>query len=412
MREALLFLLAVAAAAAFSCKDQSNKDVDWWFAYKLPKEKASKEMPGLRDGTAFYYLDANNPVFTPSDVSLGEKNQAIAYTLQQFYDSAKDPSIFYVFYNDDTNIDEKLKLFENKTEEDARSSQYGHTKGVSFFNRSSGVWYVHSVPRFPSLNGYHYPGSAKSYGQSMLCISMGYDQLKSVGTQLFYNRPKIYHAHLPKDMAVENEDLAQAVLGKYQKGVLKSSILDLHSKNGVTFRSFAKTGTFAEDLYSELVAPNLRSNLTVETWRRGRIIEPQCSARFVVNDVLEMKVGSIPAFKYTRDHSKLAVSASPHTPYTCIGDINRMYLRRTLYTLENGPHSLLLCISTKPVLGLLRSMIDIVKAQKPSDHLLLIENQTSDGREMMEEVVECACALINKILCVICPTVKYVLQIP
>lgn len=38
---------------------------------------------------------------------------------------------------------------------------------------------------------------------------------------------------------------------------------------GTEFKSFAKTRHFGRDLYEDLVAPTLRSDLNVETWQHG-----------------------------------------------------------------------------------------------------------------------------------------------
>uniref|UniRef100_A0A1I7YY04 Deoxyribonuclease II n=1 Tax=Steinernema glaseri TaxID=37863 RepID=A0A1I7YY04_9BILA len=327
MHRLLLFLAGLAAASAFSCKDQNNNDVDWWFAYKMPRVRGDNGVAGLLDGHAFYYLDANKPTFEASQNDLTSSDQAIAHTLAQFYDSKDDPSVFHVLYNDEEAV-EQVGIFEkiaNISRKVFSSSEYGHTKGVAFFDKTDGVWYVHSVPKFPSTESYGYPDSGRTYGQSMLCMSLGYDQLKSVGTQLFYNHPDIYSSQLPTSMAQDNEDLAQVISGKHKTGIPTTSVIDLKTKQGTTFRSFAKTGDFGKDLYDSLVAPNLQCPLNVETWRRGSVIPLDCAAQFQVLDVQEVKVVDTPEFKYTKDHSKMAVSASSDTPYTCIGDINRMH---------------------------------------------------------------------------------------
>ncbi|KAK0409544.1 hypothetical protein QR680_004611 [Steinernema hermaphroditum] len=327
MKQLVLFLAGLAAASAISCKDQNNNDVDWWFAYKMPRLRDSNGMTGIMDGHAFYYLDANKPSFKASSNDLSSQDQAIAYTLAQFYATKDDPSVFHVLYNDEEAVEE-TGIFEkiaNITGPQELFSEYGHTKGVAFFDKTDGVWYVHSVPKFPSTESYSYPDSGRTYGQSMLCMSLSYDQLKSVGTQLFYNHPDIYSSQLPTDMARENADLAQVIGGKHKTGVPATSVIDLQTKGGTTFRSFAKTGDYGKDLYDGLVAPNLKTSLKVETWRRGSPVDLDCSAQYVVLDALEMKVGDTPEFKYTKDHSKMAVSASQDVPYTCVGDINRMH---------------------------------------------------------------------------------------
>lgn len=108
------------------------------------------------------------------------------------------------------------------------------------------------------------------------------------------------------------------------------------------------------DLYDTLVAPTLKTDLVVETWRRGSEIPLDCKLTYHANDALsihvsfntfpfetfrlvaivsldeislsteDLQVGSTTAFSYTKDHSKMAHSADMTKPWVCIGDINRM----------------------------------------------------------------------------------------
>ena len=39
--------------------------------------------------------------------------------------------------------------------------------------------------------------TGQQYGQTFMCISMATDQLKSIGKQLTFNNPFIYHTSLP-----------------------------------------------------------------------------------------------------------------------------------------------------------------------------------------------------------------------
>lgn len=202
--------------------------------------------------------------------------------------------------------------------------EFGHTKGTLFFDKTSGVYLIHSIPKFPEISSYSYPESGHTYGQSALCITINYNQVNTIGKQLFYNHPQIYNTNLPTTMASENEYLAKVIAGKYQTGSDTSSITTIRSFNGVAFTSFAKTGEFNEDIYDKLVAPNLRAGLSVETWRRGDLIPLDCSTSYKVSDVQTLSVLSSPIFKYTKDHSKVAISDDISNPYVCIGDINRM----------------------------------------------------------------------------------------
>jgi deoxyribonuclease-2 len=272
-------------------------------------------------------MDANNKSLTPSTVPLSEQNQAVAYTLQQYYSVMNDPTVFHIMYNDEEVPPPPMKDGETIDNDAIRSGprvEYGHTKGVAFFNRQTGIWLVHSVPLFPPTNSYSYPASGTIYGQSMLCISFNYNQLAKIGTQLFYNHPDIYSSALPTNMAADNPDLTQLIAGHYKTGAPAYSIVDLVSAGGNHFQSFAKTAEFRQDLYDGIVAPTLQTPLNVETWRRGSPVPLNCATAYRVLDVQDMKVGRSAEFKYTKDHSKLAISTSGLKPSVCIGDINRM----------------------------------------------------------------------------------------
>uniref|UniRef100_A0A0M3IMZ0 PKS_DH domain-containing protein n=1 Tax=Ascaris lumbricoides TaxID=6252 RepID=A0A0M3IMZ0_ASCLU len=147
---------------------------------------------------------------------------------------------------------------------------------------------------------------------------------ENVGTALFYNHPKIYSSSLPTDMAAENANLQKVIGKKYQIGPPFTHTAELVSAGGNSFSVFAKTGEFNKDLYDGFVAPQLGIPLLVETWRRGSEVKLQCRAKFLVLDAQDIKVGEAKQFKYTRDHSKFAVSSNESIPFTCIGDINRM----------------------------------------------------------------------------------------
>uniref|UniRef100_A0A914VEG9 Deoxyribonuclease II n=1 Tax=Plectus sambesii TaxID=2011161 RepID=A0A914VEG9_9BILA len=308
--------LAAYSVDAYECRDMSNQPVDWWMIYKLPKGSGT-----VPDGLGFYYMDVNRKSFTLSNVSLNLPNQAVAYTMAQYYNAMHDPNTFHVMYNDEPP---GTRDVENDEEMAEKAVEFGHTKGVSFFNSATGIWLVHSVPKFPDPNSYSWPSSGLDYGQSMLCISMNYGQLASIGTQLLYNHPTIYSSQLPTSMVPANPDLAKVIGNQYQQGTPTSSIKNLVSSGGQAFTSFAKTADFKADLYDGIVAPTLSVSLLVETWRRGSPIPLACNNRQTVLDVQDVHILQSPAFKYTKDHSKWAVSTSGGLPIVCIGDINRM----------------------------------------------------------------------------------------
>ena len=106
-------------------------------------------------------------------------------------------------------------------------------------------------------------------------------------------------------------------------------IQSFESLNGLQFESFAKGDDFGEDLYSQLVAPSLKTDILTETWQHtSRLnIGSTCNGTYTVEDITNIKIelssGDAYSFYCTNDHSKFVVSKSASEPYVCIGDINR-----------------------------------------------------------------------------------------
>lgn len=132
--------------------------------------------------------------------------------------------------------------------------------------------------------------------------------------------------------------MALAAKGKKIKKPF-NHIVEFKSLNGFDFISFAKSEKFGEDLYADLVAPNLQTDMLVETWPNGPgKLNSSCQKNtyHVLNiDSIDFKSSSDTAFTTTHDHSKWAISSDikkhPNSAelrdklkYVCIGDINRM----------------------------------------------------------------------------------------
>ncbi|KAK6012764.1 deoxyribonuclease II [Ostertagia ostertagi] len=218
----------------------------------MPKESGDNSVPGIQTGVAWYYLDSNKKgALLPSSKTLDDTDQAIAYTLNQYYSKKSDPTIFHVMYNDEVS-----NVFDKLTHQVLTSERFY-------------PFVIHSVPKFPPPDHYQYPTSGHDYGQTMWCLSLPYSQLEKIATQLYYNKPDIYSSQLPVKMAADYPLLSKVIAGQYKQGEPYSSTLTLTTKGGTNFISFAKTNEFNNDLYDGIVAPYLKADLIAETWRRG-----------------------------------------------------------------------------------------------------------------------------------------------
>ena len=85
-----------------------------------------------------------------------------------------------------------------------------------------------------------------------------------------FNNPYIYASGVPS-WAEKYSKFVKAAKGRHVKKAPFFSVFNFQSVSGqASFTSFAKFNKFGKDLYADLVAPSLKTNLLVETWPNGR----------------------------------------------------------------------------------------------------------------------------------------------
>lgn len=200
----------------------------------------------------------------------------------------------------------------------------------------TGFWMIHTVPRFAepvSTGKYVYPASGKENGQTAMCISFHTKaELDNIMTQLLCIHPNVYDSHISDEISRITPKITDLISRHWPKKVSEST-RQISSKNGQLFTSFARNSkSHYKELYLEIVAPGLGSDLLVETWRRGAgdPLPSNCSYKYKVNNVESVELKFEPGaqvrqsspWKYNEDHSKWAVAIDQ--PAACLGDINRM----------------------------------------------------------------------------------------
>lgn len=218
------------------------------------------------------------------------------------------------------------------------SSALAHAKGVLAVDGLTGFWLIHSVPQFAPPAGvtgtkYSYPPNGKENGQTAMCVSFRTPaELDHIVSQLLCMRPNVYAMRVSTEATSISPKLLDLEARRWPRGV-KESIQQVVSINGQKFTSFSRNSKSEhKDLYLEIIAPELASNLLVESWRRGSgdPLPSNCTYKYKVNNVesVELKFSSSAAtrttipWSYLEDHSKWAVAVNK--AFTCVGDINRM----------------------------------------------------------------------------------------
>ncbi|WPV01541.1 deoxyribonuclease II family protein [Mucilaginibacter sp. cycad4] len=311
-----------------SALDENGAPVDWWFIYKVPQldggvgnDKATGYEYVYYDSTIDANTDPRKRTITKSLNVLNGDKGALNLTMDSVFKNFKSPapSTGWVLYNDE--MPESVNKHDDGTK--------GHTKGVLAFDTESktAFWLLHSWPKFAD------PGAIKDptpkYGQTYLCISLDLDTANLIAKQMLnHQEPQIYlHniANLPT-----TADLHSLTQPLASHPVALGDFIDLKSIGGMPFKVIAKNREWNKDFWNELVGPILKDDLDIETWIRGPI--PPIADSDGIHKTFDIKyinlgfMGAHWAWPETHDHAKWGVTL--HTPWVCVGDINRMISQR------------------------------------------------------------------------------------
>lgn len=108
------------------------------------------------------------------------------------------------------------------------------------FDKEGGYWMVHSVPKFPPKDKYEWVQTARRYGQSFLCMTFNYDQLKEIAIQLRYDQPWSYYTKLTPGIEAEIPDLRKIINLDFVTVKPFTRTACVVSKGGTRFTIFAK----------------------------------------------------------------------------------------------------------------------------------------------------------------------------
>ncbi|XP_015781364.1 deoxyribonuclease-2-beta-like [Tetranychus urticae] len=327
----ILFGCIVGPLTAISCKNEQDESVDWYIAYKLPREEPKPNQNGYNYAT-ITSKDYKESKLKLSSKLVNDSGSIWGKTLAPLYADASKYT--YFAWNDDPP-------------KEKGNGYYAHSKGVIAMDATSGFWLIHSVPNFPNLfnETYDYPTTGRENAQISLCLSFA-SQLEGpkIGSILALMRPNVYAYNLIDTIPKENDNFQSLVPSSGRKRsrnrntVLTSSLKG--SSDGTQFTVFGKSPRALIEIYSDVIGPTLKSDLYTQTWRRGAggILNSTCSRKTV--NVMNVQSISM-KFKndtetddwdFTSDHSKWAITtdadnsetSSEKNPWTCVGDINRM----------------------------------------------------------------------------------------
>ncbi|MET0090501.1 MAG: deoxyribonuclease II family protein, partial [Candidatus Thiodiazotropha sp.] len=209
-------------------KNQQGNATDWWFIYKTPDRTGRHNNQGFD----FFYYDPVTKVLALSPIGLDQDDLALNHTLSKIFDSPDTTG--YLVYNDEHVDQEK------------NSSEKGHCKGILAFDKTtdSGLFLLHSTPRFPGQGVANLPEDEAIYGQTFLCITLpDYATANRIAQQMLVQQnPQILKANsrIPSYLK-DDEPLSQLYHGN---GVLESEqALDTRCQPGKAKRRLVVPGS-------------------------------------------------------------------------------------------------------------------------------------------------------------------------
>ena len=326
----ILFSLATCVWSSIDvhCKDESGKPVDWFIVYKFPKiSNGSATKEPFKTGVSYAFITSKtqNDGWTFSKNTIDDVNSIFGKTLAPIYNKKSSDNLSYIVYND------------QKPPDGQTQTGTAHAKGVVVSTSARGFWLIHTIPKFisdPQKNKYEYPSSGHRNGQVGLCISMKIDQITKVINQLLIMRPLIYSIQTTKRFEGKAKNVLDLKDKKWTEISNHSDKIQLETFDGEKLISFSKDPKANKDLYADIVAPELQTNLLVQSWRLtfggpGNILKSECKLKFRVENIKHLTPifsngTKTDGFPYTDDHSKWAMGKTEEKPFVCIGDINRV----------------------------------------------------------------------------------------
>jgi deoxyribonuclease-2 len=297
-----------------SALDENGNQIDWWFAYKVPKLTKDASTPSTT-GYEYVYYDPKIGIVEKSPNVMNSGKGALNLTLNSVFNKP-DSTTGWILYND-----EKPPVAKGKDE-----GSLGHTKGVIAFDTASktGFWLLHSWPKYaaPALPGMPTP----EYGQTFLCLSIEMTTASKLAAQMAnHQEPQVYEPRIPSTLSKTDPlFLLTQPLNPNDPG--DSNVLELTSSGGLAFKVIAKNRKWEKDFWNDLVGPALKADMDVETWIRGPIPPTLDSdgihKTFDVKYIDLSRLGAPWAWPESKDHAKWGITTD--SDWVCVGDINRM----------------------------------------------------------------------------------------
>ncbi|KRX88848.1 Cell-death-related nuclease 7 [Trichinella pseudospiralis] len=252
----------------YLCQNE-NTDVDWLIAYKMPKVDSLGAL--YAQGLQLFTLNSKAAnAWAKIATAINVRDQPLEKTLRPYYAAVNDADTLKIWYDSSTVSIPDCAL--------------SPSKGVIMGKQGNFFMMQHSVSGFPPKDAYNWPTTdeAVNNAQMVICMSLAESTLKSIVEGLQYETPLVYLKHLPDAFKVAPfTDLIEGKLPAKQTTTMATvfKTKPVTPAEQATFTLYTVKGKSKKNLFSQLLAPVMRSPLT--TWTKTTQ-EKYCQGPFSV----------------------------------------------------------------------------------------------------------------------------------
>jgi deoxyribonuclease-2 len=327
--------LAISKSIDYACRDPNNNIVDWYLIMLFPStaNHADNSLVYMfydeKSGLNQYYFDIKT--FPPIRDTHEVEN------------SSAQSKVNYFFWNDDTSTEKKLT---------AAYKGKAHSKGGLVYNRESGYFLMHSLPRFPRRTADNkfvdeFPDNAGKFAQHFLCISTDFENnLKIIDTLNIIN-PQLIVKNGEEDNVSDNESVLKLIKNRSDPKLPPYAKSTIESVGKKEFTFFSRSKNEEHLQYDFHIPQHYGDNFYVETWTKPKLLDPICNGKYKIMNIKSLKFG-LYAYNNNQEHAKWSVAEKKDI--SCFGDLNRTDQK----TIRGGN---VICISDKKLANIMRDAI-------------------------------------------------------
>ena len=293
---------------SITCRAPNNSTVDWYTMFLFPSKQSNFTYAYMDNKMKKYkYYTYESPYSFPPSI------------ITNYVYSNQTSNLNYFFWNDDTTT--------KNGDPSTVSNSKAHSKGSLVYNKESGVFLLHSLPRFPlrdeDNNLYlEMPDNNGINGQSFLCITLDLKNVEKIEKILNYINVNINLS--VKEDKVHNPPneftlklINNVFSSKYPNYLITNITSKIRKKN---FTFISKNHKYLVTPYDESIRDIYNDDFYVKTWTRPFYADSLCDKYKLLN-VFEVNFNNN-IIKKNNDHSKWAVSINKNI--SCFGDLNHV----------------------------------------------------------------------------------------